>query len=57
MDEEVILKIINEGVGTQFDPDVVAAFLEVYNQGTIIHFMETGQIKDADGYPAIPASS
>jgi len=55
MDEEVILKIINEGVGTQFDPDVVAAFLEVYNQGTIIHYMETGEIKDADGEPVIQA--
>jgi len=55
MDEKVILKIINEGVGTQFDPEVVAAFLEVYNQGTIIHYMETGQIKDVNGEPVIQA--
>ncbi len=53
MEEEVILKIIYEGVGTQFDPDVVAAFKEVYNQGTIVHYMETGQIKDADGDHAV----
>jgi putative nucleotidyltransferase with HDIG domain len=50
MAEEIILKIINEGAGTQFDPDVVAAFVEVYNRGTILDYMETGQIKDADGY-------
>ena len=49
MEEEVILKIINEGVGSQFDPDVVAAFMEVYNQGTILRYMETGQIREADG--------
>jgi HD-GYP domain-containing protein (c-di-GMP phosphodiesterase class II) len=53
MEEDVILKIIYEGVGTQFDPEVVAAFKEVYNQGTILHYMETGQIKDADGNYAI----
>ncbi len=53
MEEDVILKIIYEGVGTQFDPDVVAAFKEVYNQGTIVHYMETGEIKDADGNHAV----
>ena len=57
MEEEVILKIIDEGVGSQFDPDVVAAFREVYNQGIILQYMETGQIKDADGYSFIQASS
>jgi putative nucleotidyltransferase with HDIG domain len=57
MEEEVILKIINEGIGSQFDPDVVAAFREVYNQGTILQYMETGQIKDADGYPVSQTSS
>ena len=57
MEEEVILKIIDQGVGSQFDPDVVAAFREVYNQGIIRQYMETGQIKDADGYPAIQTSS
>jgi len=57
MEEDLILKIINEGVGTQFDPDVVAAFMEVYDQGTILHYMETGQIKDADRHHAIQVSS
>ncbi|MEJ2285932.1 MAG: response regulator [Desulfobacterales bacterium] len=57
MEEELILKIINEGVGTQFDPDVVAAFMEVYHQGTILHFMETGQIKDAYRHHAVQTNS
>ena len=59
MEEEVILKIISEGTGSQFDPDVVAAFMEAYNQGTILHYMESGQIKDTDGHPIglAPASS
>jgi response regulator RpfG family c-di-GMP phosphodiesterase len=57
MEEEVILKIINEGVGTQFDPDVVAAFLEVYNQGAIKHYMETGQIKNAGPQDVIQTSA
>jgi putative nucleotidyltransferase with HDIG domain len=51
MEEGVILKIIDEGVGSQFDPDVVAAFRAVYDQGTILQYMETGQIKGVDGYP------
>ena len=53
MAEEIILKIINEGAGTQFDPDVVAAFVEVYNRGPILDYMESGQIKDADGHQVI----
>ena len=57
MEEALILKIINEGVGTQFDPDVVAAFMEVYHKGTILHYMETGQIKDADRHHAVQANS
>ena len=57
MEEEIILKIINKGVGTQFDPDVVAAFMEVYHQGTILHYMEFGQNKDADGQHVVKASS
>ena len=57
MDEEVILKIINEGVGSQFDPDVVAAFMEVYHQGSILQYMESGQIKDADGHPVDQTSA
>jgi putative nucleotidyltransferase with HDIG domain len=35
MEEEKILKIINEGAGTQFDAAVVKAFLKVYNEGKI----------------------
>ena len=44
MEDDVIIKIINEGVGTQFDPDVVAAFNNVYKEGKISHYMETGEI-------------
>jgi putative nucleotidyltransferase with HDIG domain len=57
MEEDVILKIINEGTGTQFDPDVVAAFLEVYNQGAILHYMETGQLKDVEQYQVMQTSA
>jgi len=35
MEEKKILKIINEGAGTQFDAAVVKAFLKVYNEGKI----------------------
>jgi len=52
MEEEVILKIINDGIGTQFDPQVVAAFQKVYNQGTILAYMKTGRLKDLDQYQA-----
>ena len=45
MEDDVIIKIINDCVGTQFDPDVVAAFNKVYTEGKISHYMETGQIK------------
>ncbi len=44
MDDDVIIKIINEGDGTQFDPDVVAAFNQVYQEGKISHYMKTGKI-------------
>lgn len=44
MEEISILKVIYEGAGTQFDPNVVAAFQKVYNQGKILHYMETGQL-------------
>jgi putative nucleotidyltransferase with HDIG domain len=47
MDEELILKIIDEGAGTQFDPKVVAAFNYVYNQGTILRYMESSLVEDA----------
>jgi putative nucleotidyltransferase with HDIG domain len=45
MEDEVILRIINEGTGTQFDPDVVAAFNNAYEAGRITEYMETGKIK------------
>jgi HD-GYP domain-containing protein (c-di-GMP phosphodiesterase class II) len=45
MADTVIIKIINEGFGTQFDPDVVAAFNQAYEAGKITHYMETGEIK------------
>jgi putative nucleotidyltransferase with HDIG domain len=45
MEDSVIIKIINEGDGTQFDPDVVAAFNQAYKTGRISHYMQTGQIK------------
>ncbi|MGD9180597.1 MAG: response regulator [Desulfobacterales bacterium] len=45
MEDTVIIKIINEGDGTQFDPDVVAAFNQAYGAGRITHYMETGKIK------------
>ena len=45
MEDPVIIKIINEGGGTQFDPDVVAAFNQAYSAGKITRYMETGAIK------------
>ena len=44
MEDEVILKIINEGKGSQFDPDVVAAFNQAYANGKITRYMRTGEI-------------
>jgi putative nucleotidyltransferase with HDIG domain len=44
MEDSVIIKIINEGDGSQFDPAVVAAFNQVYHSGRITHYMKTGQI-------------
>ena len=44
MADEVILKIINEGNGSQFDPDVVAAFNQAYTDGKITEYMKTGVI-------------
>ena len=52
MKEELILKVIYEGAGTQFDPDVVAAFKHVYNQGTILRYMENSPVKDAGRFPS-----
>ena len=51
MEEELILKVIYEGAGTQFDPDVVAAFKNVYNQGEILRYMESNLVKDAGHFP------
>ena len=45
MEDSVIIKIINEGDGTQFDPDVVEAFNQAYQAGRITNYMETGKIK------------
>jgi len=45
MEDEVIIRIINEGGGTQFDPDVVVAFNNAYKAGRITEYMETGKIK------------
>ncbi|MCP4348048.1 MAG: response regulator [Desulfobacterales bacterium] len=35
MEEEKVLKIINKGAGTQFDPDAVSTFMKLYNNGKI----------------------
>jgi putative nucleotidyltransferase with HDIG domain len=53
MEESIILKIIHESAGSQFDPDVVAAFEEAYDQGKILRYMETGLL-DAGTPPALP---
>jgi putative nucleotidyltransferase with HDIG domain len=50
MEEKIILKVIHEGSGSQFDPDIVAAFDAVYQQGTILHYMETGQLENLDRF-------
>ncbi|MDQ1331171.1 MAG: Response regulator, partial [Thermodesulfobacteriota bacterium] len=36
MEEKCILKYMQEGAGTQFDPEIVEVFLKLYNQGKII---------------------
>jgi putative nucleotidyltransferase with HDIG domain len=51
MEEELILEVIYEGAGTQFDPNVVAAFKHVYNQGTILRYMESSLVEDAGHFP------
>jgi putative nucleotidyltransferase with HDIG domain len=53
MEEQIILKVIHEGAGSQFDPSVVSAFDDVYDQGCILHYMETGQLEEIDRYHAI----
>ena len=44
MEDDVILKIINEGNGSQFDPEVVAAFNQAYAAGKITQYMKSGKI-------------
>ena len=45
MEDNVILNVINEGQGTQFDPDVVTAFNKAYKAGRITDYMKSGKIK------------
>ena len=45
MEDHTIIKIINDGNGSQFDPDVVAAFNQAYKAGRITCYMKTGEIK------------
>lgn len=51
MEETIILKVIHEGAGTQFDPDIVAAFDQVYKKGIISNYMRTGQEVNAPQHP------
>jgi putative nucleotidyltransferase with HDIG domain len=44
MADDIIIKIINEGNGSQFDPQVVAAFNQAYTDGKIVQYMKTGEI-------------
>jgi len=46
MEERIILKVIHEGSGSQFDPDIVSAFDAVYQQGIVSRYMETGEMED-----------
>jgi putative nucleotidyltransferase with HDIG domain len=48
MEERIILKVIHEGSGSQFDPDIVSAFDAVYQQGIVLRYMETGQMEDIE---------
>jgi len=54
MEERIILRVIHEGSGTQFDPDIVAAFEQVYNKGMISSYMETGKMEKALRHPFSP---
>ena len=46
MEENLIIKIIREGSGTQFDSGIVDAFLKAYNEGLIQTYMKSGSIPD-----------
>jgi len=37
MDENRVLKIIEEGTGSQFDPDVVLAFMQLHADGNLYY--------------------
>ena len=41
MEEARILKIINDGAGSQFDPQVVHVFNHLYQEGVILEFTDT----------------
>jgi len=53
MEERIILKVIHEGSGTQFDPKVVAAFDHVYKKGIIFDYMQTGLVENAPLRPLL----
>jgi putative nucleotidyltransferase with HDIG domain len=42
MEESMILRIIQEGAGTQFDPRIVGAFQKAYQKGKITHLPDSG---------------
>jgi putative nucleotidyltransferase with HDIG domain len=44
MEEDLILKIIREGSGSQFDPDVVQAFDRAYTTGHILDYLKTSDV-------------
>lgn len=46
MEEARILKIITEGAGSQFDPQIVDAFLKLYNSGALEEELEKGPVGD-----------
>jgi putative nucleotidyltransferase with HDIG domain len=46
MEERIILKVIHEGSGSQFDPDIVAAFDAVYEKILVSRSTETSQLKN-----------
>lgn len=46
-DEETAVKVISEGAGSQFDPDVVAAFLKLHERGDFVSLIERCQRESA----------
>ena len=53
MEERIILKVIHEGSGSQFDPDIVDAFDAAYKLGKISHYMKTGHLKNIEQFHPI----